>query len=215
MTIYIYYKEMAKIYKSGKIYAIKTENSDDIYIGSTIKTLNTRLKEHALRYSKYLNGEYHFITSFDILKQEDFYIQLLEEHKDITRKELEKHEGEHIKKLKCVNKIVVGRTMQEYYLDNKDKIIEQTKTYKLNHKDEIAEKHKAWYEANKQKALENSKKHYERNREEILERQKKRNNEDKDNISVKQKKYYEENKDKILQRQRQKYQENKMKNQKK
>ena len=60
----------------GRIYKISSDQTDKVYYGSTTKTLNQRLSKHKKDYRQYLNGNYHFVTSFDIVKFDDCKIEL-------------------------------------------------------------------------------------------------------------------------------------------
>ena len=84
-------------YYESKIYKITSEQTPDIYIGSTTKTLNTRLTRHKCEYRKYLRGKHNYVTSFEIVKYPDCKIQLLELCNFETKEELRKLEGEYIK----------------------------------------------------------------------------------------------------------------------
>lgn len=91
-------------YKNGKIYAIRSHMTDDIYIGSTTQILSKRMNEHRCRYKSFLNGSFGFRTANYILEFEDAYIELLEEYPCNNKMELCKREGELIRQHKCVNK---------------------------------------------------------------------------------------------------------------
>ena len=125
-------------YHKSKIYTIRSYQTDKYYIGSTCDALHKRLYKHRRVYKCYLNGEEHFVSSFDIIKYEDHYIELLEDYKCETRNELTKREGELIRKYKdeIVNCRIEGRTHKEYYEDNKEKIKEYKKQYYLKTKKE-------------------------------------------------------------------------------
>ena len=133
---------MEQIYSVGRVYAIKSHNSDKVYIGSTTKTLDERLDGHIQKYGQYLKGKVKHITSFDVLKDEKVYIELVEEYEQLTRSDLFKHEGEYIKKLECVNKVVAGRTMKEYNEDNHEKIQNLHHEYYMKTRDKRREKYK-------------------------------------------------------------------------
>jgi hypothetical protein len=196
---------MEKIYSIGRVYAIKTHNSDDIYIGSTTQTLKSRLSRHLRDYSKYLIGNVRFISSFDIIKQEKVYIELLEEYEDITRNELFKHEGKYIKAMECVNKIVAGRTRKENYEDNKPKILEKRKEQYEANKEKAKQYQKEHYEANKEKAKQYQREHYEANKEKAKEHQKQYYEANKE----KAKEYQKANKERISQKKKEWYQNKK------
>ena len=87
---------------------------------------------------RWLAGKYHKITSFEILKFEDAYIELIERHPCLCREELLKREGEIIRATEnCVNKRIEGRTTKEYYRDNIDKIKQYEKEYYRDNIDKI------------------------------------------------------------------------------
>ena len=97
---------------NGKIYAIKSNQTDKVYIGSTIRPLNRRLDGHKSDYKSYLNDKFSYVTSFEIVKFEDCFIELLEEVMCQDKIELHKIEGQYIKEMKCVNKNIPGRTQK-------------------------------------------------------------------------------------------------------
>ena len=159
---------------NGKIYSIRSHQTDLIYIGSTTeKRLSARLSKHRANFKAYLKDKYHYVSSFEILKYIDAYIELIEEvEKKITKDELRQLEGQHIRQNNCVNKIITGRTKQEYRETNKDKIIEQKKEYYEINKDKLSDKKKVNYEINKDKITEKRKVYLKINKDKMLEQQK-------------------------------------------
>jgi hypothetical protein len=131
-------------YSNGKIYKIIDNTNDNVYVGSTCKTLEQRLRKHIQCYEKYLNGSKNYTTSFEIIKNNDFDIQLIELFPCETKAELHKQEGYWIRQIdNRVNMVVAGRTKKEYRIENKDKI------YRRSICDcgtEIMVKHKARHE---------------------------------------------------------------------
>ena len=132
-------------YTKGKIYCLKSCQTNKIYIGSTKQILNERFRKHKCDYNRYLNGKCHYMTSFDILQYDDAYIELIEEYPCENKAQLERREGEIIKlNENCINKNIAGRTKQEYgkeyYEKNKDKLCEYKKEYYETNKDKINEK---------------------------------------------------------------------------
>ena len=110
-----------------KIYKIVSSLTDKIYIGSTKQTLTERLRGHVSKYkawSKLNNNNLPYITSFDIVQLDDYEIVLIETFTCETNKEKLRKEGEHIKlnKVICVNKVIPGRTQEEYRRDEWKKI---------------------------------------------------------------------------------------------
>ena len=159
-------------YFTGKIYAIKCNETNDVYIGSTIRELNIRLIEHKTRRKKYTEGKYRYTTSFEIVQYDSCYIELLEVYPCNNKIELERKEGEYIQNMKCVNKYVAGRTKKEWTRDNKDKILEYQKQYNIDNKEQRAERDKKNYEANREQILQCKKEYREKNKERISEKNK-------------------------------------------
>ena len=120
-------------YCNGKIYAIKSYQTDKIYIGSTYNTLCKRFNEHKSK------KDIYGTTSKVILNYSDAYIELIENYSCKNRNELNKREGEIIKlnKDNCVNKVIPKRTNQEWYNDNKEKIIAKQQKRRNNIKQEL------------------------------------------------------------------------------
>ena len=135
-------------YSKGKIYKLWSPQGEEIYIGSTIQSLAVRKAEH-----KRLDCSSKILFE----KYDDVRIELIEEYPCKNKMELNRREGEHIRNNNCVNKFIAGRTMKDYYEDNKEK-------YK--------EHFKKWREDNKEYKLEKQKEYYENNKEEISEKKK-------------------------------------------
>ena len=177
-------------YSKGKIYKLCSNQTDQIYIGSTTQELSKRFQSHKGNYSLYLKDKYQYISSFEIIKFDDVYIELIQEYPCESKTELEKYEGQIIKNtINCINTRVAGRTIKEYkkehpekvtkyYQQNKEKVKQRAKEYKLNNKEKI-------------------KKYNENNKEKIKETRKKYREDNKDKIKEFMKKYREDNKDKI------------------
>ena len=141
-------------YQNGKIYSLRSHQTDDIYIGSTTQSLAVRKAGHRDNYKKHLNGKYPFTTSFNIIKFDDCYIELMENYQCNSRNELERREGQLIREMDCVNKNIAGRTPKEYRDDNKEVIAERGKEYYEENKEVIKERGKKYREANKEKLRE-------------------------------------------------------------
>jgi hypothetical protein len=111
-------------YHNGKIYSIRSYTTEKFYIGSTCTPLHKRLYNHRNKYAQYNQGRYHFVSSFEVVKNDDCYIELLEEFKCENKDELNKREGEWIRTNlnDIVNMRIPSRTKKEYISDNKDNI---------------------------------------------------------------------------------------------
>ena len=117
-------------YQNGKIYKLWSPQGNEIYIGSTINTLAKRFGQHKTNYNK-CNSKYLFENYTDVR------IELIEEYPCNNRMELNKRKGEHIRANDCLNKQIAGRTLQEWWKDNKDKIAEYQKEWFEANPDEI------------------------------------------------------------------------------
>jgi len=135
-------------YANGKIYAIVDNTTGARYIGSTTQALQLRLIHHKSDFKLYRDGKYHYVTSFQILKNGDYRIVLLEEVRCTTRKELESRERHHIESNDCINKIVPCRTDNEYYQANRERILEQKREYHEANRERI-NKYKREYNTRK------------------------------------------------------------------
>ena len=102
-------------YENGKVYKIVCRKTGLIYVGSTTKPLLCqRLTAHRTHYKMYLDGRHNFVTSFKLLENDDYYIELLENVKAKSKDELLKRERYYIETLNCVNVKTPTHTRQEY-----------------------------------------------------------------------------------------------------
>ena len=149
-------------YNKGKIYKIECLTTGLIYVGSTTKDyLSQRLTKHKHHYTEYLNSNKRYMTSFEILKNNNYRIYLLEEVNCENKEQLLAREGHYIRTLECVNRCINGRTQQQYRDENKER-------FKQRYIDNI-DKHKQYYENNKEHKLKKVKEYYETNKEKIKE----------------------------------------------
>ena len=191
-------------YNNGKIYKIEPiceHDEGEIYIGTTTELrLCKRMTKHRHDYKK--QGEKK-TTAFKIFEKygiENCRILLLENFSCETRDELQAREGYYIRTLKCVNRIINGRTDKEYREDNKEKkkitdklyyeknkekinlqnhdnynknkerYLEQKKQYRLEHLQEEKERAKLYRENNKEVCKERDRLKYLRNKEKLAEK---------------------------------------------
>ena len=146
-------------YLNGKIYKITNNVTDDIYIGSTIKTLKERFSNHKRNYKQFLNGNYGNVRVFKLFGKfgiENCAIELIELYPCESKNELEQQESVYINNNKafCVNNNIPGRTNKQYIIDNKDKI----KQYRIDNKDKIKQYQNKYDIDNKDKIKKQKKK---------------------------------------------------------
>jgi len=153
----------------GRVYSIRSHQSTDIYIGSTTQPLSKRMANHRTGYKRYLNKTQDYISSFEILKYGDAYVELIYEGEFESKEEMRKREGQEIRNTVCVNRFIAGRTQQEYQQDNKEKIAGRHHEYYEDNKDKILEYYKEYRNENRDKILEYQKEYYEENKKKIAE----------------------------------------------
>ena len=124
-------------YQRGKIYKIISNQTNDVYYGSTLEIkLTNRLSKHRQNYRSWLNGKYAHVTSSEIVKYEDAKIILVENYPCNTKYELLAREQFYIDNNICVNKQKTIRASsnneyyKQYYADNKE-IIQERKNQNI------------------------------------------------------------------------------------
>ena len=178
-------------YQQGKIYKIVCNTTKKNYIGSTTKNLlSQRLAEHLYNYRKFLNKKYQFTTSFEIIKNSNYEIILIENYPCNSKDQLHARERYWIELTECVNRHIPTRTRKEYKKANKEKLSESNKKYIQKNKEKQLNYYRKYYEANREKKLNDKKKYRKANKQKILDYQKN---------------YYEINKEKINEKAKEKY----------
>lgn len=137
-------------YSRAKIYRI-VGGSGKTYYGSTCVSLSRRLSKHKAVYKQWLEGKTHYISSFEILAEEEYDIVLVEEFPCDNKEQLHMRERYWIESNDCVNIVVPGRTDKEYYETHKDKVAKRQKQYRDLNKDKVAKRVKQYYETHKDK----------------------------------------------------------------
>lgn len=138
-------------YANGKIYAIRAPGTDDVYIGSTTKTLSARMANHRAHCKRWQSGKGNMTTSFKILERGGAYIELIELYACTSKEELNRREGEVMRaNTTAVNKQVAGRTRAETVAAYDASHKEQKAAYYTAHKEQKA----AYDAANKERRRE-------------------------------------------------------------
>ena len=135
-------------YSKGKIYKILNNIDDEIYVGSTIKSLGQRMAYHRASVKKQpqLNLYKHIVE----LGVDHFYIELIENYPCNDVYELRAREGHFIREIGSLNMLIAGRTKKEYLEDNKEDMKETTHQYYENNKEHLKEYKKLYYETHKE-----------------------------------------------------------------
>ena len=132
-TLFINYIKLKRKLDKAKIYKLIDNTNQNVYIGSTCIPLKYRLSQHKSDYNRFLKGIHNNVKSFEIIKNDDYKIELIEICNIKTKQELLQRERYFIENSSCLNKTIPGRSRREYKDDNKDKI----KEYYIANKDEI------------------------------------------------------------------------------
>jgi hypothetical protein len=160
-------------YQNGKVYIIRSYLTDDVYIGSTVKSLAKRLANHNFDYKSFLNKKYYNVSSFEIIKHA--YIELIENYPCDSKEQLNAREGYWIRSTpNCVNKCIAGRSDKEWRNDNKETLKQKDKQYREKNKDTIKQKKKQYREKNKDSINKKSKQYREKNKVLIKQKQNKK-----------------------------------------
>ena len=168
------------MYEHGKIYKIVDAGYNMCYYGSTVQSLANRMAGHRADYIQYKNNNKKHIASvakiFDEYGIENCKIELVELFPCTNKMELHKKEGEYIRNNACVNKLIAGRTDQEYKADNKEKLLAYARAYHNANRDKLNENRKVWEANHKDERKEykktKDKEYRDNNREEILRKKK-------------------------------------------
>lgn len=117
----------ASDYSKGKVYRLVCGNTGRQYIGSTVLTLNARLSKHKHDRKRYMAGKRpSSCTSFIILAEGNYRIEMIENFPCKTEQELVLREQQWIKQTaNAVNKNMPGRSKSEWYQDNREVIREK------------------------------------------------------------------------------------------
>jgi hypothetical protein len=145
-------------YKLGKIYKIHCNETGKDYYGSTCEPiLSRRLTNHVAKYKQYLKGKTEFVTSYEIIKNDNYHIALVEKYPCESKDELLSREKYYIENYECVNKLHPMRSKQEYMAlytkNNKETILKKAKSYRENNKDKVKDCKGKWYLKNKNNVL--------------------------------------------------------------
>ena len=196
--------EVANELLNGVVYKLKCNdpNIKEFYIGSSVN-MKQRIANHKSDCNNTNSIGYNFKVYKFIRNNggfENWEFETLLEVEVISKKELRlKYERPYqLELLPQLNSQLEGRTIEEWYEDNKEEILKKQKKWREDNKETILEYHKERYEKNK----ETIKEKYENNKEEIAKKNKERYENNKEEIAKKRKENYEDHKEEILKKQK-------------
>ena len=159
-------------YSKGRIYKRLNTITDDVYVGSTCQPLRKRLYEHKAKIGSPRYEKNKLYCKMHELGFDNFYIELIENYPCSTREELRAREGEWIRKIATLNKLIAGRDSKGYYDDNAELLRQKSKDYREQHKEQTKQYNKQYREANTDKIKAIRKNYMEQNHEKVLEQKK-------------------------------------------
>ena len=205
-------------YSNTIIYKLCCLNPEikDEYVGHTTDFPN-RKRGHKSGCNNPNNKSYNLKVYQFIRENGDFgnwSMIMLEEFSCENKLQAEQRERYWIETLKPnLNTGIPTRTPQEYYLDNKEIILEQIKQYNLENKEKIAENQKHYRLNNKEILSEKNKQYRLDNKEQIAEQRKQYYLNNKEQIAEQKKQYRLDNKEQISEQRKQQYLKKKLEKQ--
>jgi adenylate kinase family enzyme len=144
-----------------KFYRIKSDKGNKVYIGSTIRDLEERMKSHIS------NRDCSSTILFDEYGVEHCSIELINEINFETKQEAHREEGRLIKETgnNAVNKCIPGRNKKQYYEENKEYHKEKNKQWREENNEYYKKIGKKYHEKNKEKHNAYHKEWYEKNKQ--------------------------------------------------
>ena len=153
-------------YERGQIYTVRCKYDKElIFVGSTIQTLAVRMGGHRGTNNKKQTSLYLKVDG----DWKNWYIELYENYPCNNKQELERREGEVIREIGTVNRCIAGRNLKEYYIDNREILLNKQKLYANNNKEKVRECQNKCYEKNKEYRLVYASKYRLYNNEKIVE----------------------------------------------
>ena len=155
-------------YSKGKIYKICSDDPDitDVYIGSTVRTLEIRLSKHITATRR----QYRIHKLFALYGVEKFHIELIEDYPCGSKKDLVMREQHYIDSLDCINERNAYTDKIEYRKSMADIKYEYDKMRRANNKEKIAAEKKQYAINNKEKVSQQQRNKYLRNQEKLKEK---------------------------------------------
>ena len=172
--------ESSRNYQNGKIYCIRNNIDDDIYVGSTTQPLSKRMAWHRQSTKKEAKKHYKLYQKMNEVGIDNFYIELFEKYPCDSKEELFRKEGEVMRELKPIlNSKIQGRTLEEWLDDNKEYLTQERKNRYERNKDQILEKKKEYWKEKRDELLLKNQKRFEENKETYYQNVKKKRQQNK------------------------------------
>lgn len=150
----------------AKIYVIRNDIDECIYVGSTVQPLSKRFNSHRSR--MHVNPNTKLYGHMHHIGVENFKIEPYEDVECDTRRDMRIREAQVIRMLGAeLNMNVPGRDSKQYYEDNRDRIRD---SYRVN-RDAKLEYQRRYNAATSERRIEYQREYYVANRDKIREYQ--------------------------------------------
>ena len=193
--------------KNYIFYKIFTENSNEIYIGSTAD-FKSRKSNHKSQCNNENNKNYNY-KIYQTIRANGGWNQWkmiqIGKRDNITKRDAEQIEEEYRLDLKATMNTcrayrspeVEKEYYKEYRENNKEDLKEYIKEYRENNKEKIKEQSKEYYQNNKEDRKEYIREYYQNNKEKIKEHKKEYRENNKEDLKEYRREYRENNKEKL------------------
>ena len=121
-------------YAKSKLYQIKNTIDNDTYVGSTTEPLDIRMSKHRHEVTRGSAQPIH--AKMSELGTKCFYIELIEEYPCASKQELAAREGHYIRERGTLNKVIAGRSNQQWKQEHKEQIADINKQYYSKHRED-------------------------------------------------------------------------------
>ena len=159
----------SRSYTNGRIYCIRNNINDDVYVGSSCQPLSKRMEKHRYDVRNHKKNSCLLYQKMNELGIENFYIELIEEYPCENVEQLRKREGEWIRKMATLNSQIAGRTTTEYVKDTKEQKKYYDKLYHQQNKEKRSSQAKERYEQDKERIKQKSNDNYYKNIDKVKE----------------------------------------------
>ena len=153
-------------YKNARIYQIRNNVDDDVYVGSTTQTLCKRMAKHRVDMHSKTKLHRPLYIKMKEYGVDCFYIELIEECPCENKEQLRRREGHFIREIGTLNMILAGRTKKEWTTDNNEHVQENAHKYYEQNQEKRTQQSKEYYETHVEEIKQYNKEYYEKHKDE-------------------------------------------------
>jgi hypothetical protein len=118
-------------YSKSKIYQIRNTITDDVFVSATSSDLAVAMRQHRYEANKHKSQDSMLLYQLmRTLGSDKFFIELIEGYPCNNKVELRARLGQHQIEKGTLNKVIAGRTKQQYMKNYREQNKEQIETYK-------------------------------------------------------------------------------------